>query len=123
MNTYSSAFSSYTSERISRDTENVMMGNTNNYDKLKAIEGYYKEAAAMGLSDVAQNLRQQYVSLSATVQNEQIAAAKQFAQDQKEELEAISKGYDSAIDMYKSRIENIGSIINEGGGVSLDKNI
>lgn len=68
-----SAYSSYTSNEIQRQTMSVMYGEQDNRAKYGKILPLYQQAIASGNMNLAQNLESTLASLSKTIQSEEIA--------------------------------------------------
>lgn len=94
--TLQSANRSFTSNEIQRQSISVLEGGGNNVDKLNTIQQLYYRAANNGDNNLAQNLRQQFDSLSQQVQYQQQQAADSSASYAKANSIAQAGGYADA---------------------------
>lgn len=113
--TLQSANRSYVSNSIQRTTINILEGSATAVEKQNAIVGFYKEAVANGDENLAQNLQQQYDSLSIQIQNEAEAAANAAEAQAKKNAAAVKLGYTSQIDALKAKLTEFGSELKDYG--------
>jgi hypothetical protein len=73
--TLTSAYRSFNSSEIGRQTTAVKYGDQSNRDKYAHMVGLYQAAVQNGDENLAQSIDSQLASLSVTIQNEDIAAA------------------------------------------------
>lgn len=119
--TQTSAFHSFTSSQISRDSLAVKYGDLSNTDKYNKMLGYLNDAIGNGDEGLAQSLESQLGSLSVTIQNEANAAASAGAAASAKAATQLKEAY--LKDQDGSRDAN-GNVINPGGlGVTSTKQL
>lgn len=114
-NNLQTANRSFTSNEIQRQSIAIMEGGANNVDKLQTIQSLYYRAANNGDDNLAQNLRQQFDSLSQTIQLQQQQAADSAASYAKADAVAKEQGYQDAASALQHAMTSLSSDFSTGG--------